>query len=170
VYVKVYIWLVKKPSCTVRPSMLSRTTEYALRAVTCLASQVAGGTTLSSADEIAGITQVPRRYLHRVLQHLAAAGLVESRCGSHGGYALARSADTITILAVVDAEEPVRRICRCPLNLPSHTSLCPLHAEMDRAYAVTEQAFAKVTIADLLNSTSPIVPLLDSHPVAGRHR
>jgi Rrf2 family protein len=142
--------------------MLSRTTEYALRAVTCLAGQAAGGKTLSSADEIAGITQVPRRYLHRVLQNLAAAGLVESRCGSRGGYVLARAADSITILDVVGAVEPVRRICRCPLNLPSHTSLCPLHAEMDRAYAVMEQAFAKVTIADVLNSTSPIVPLIDS--------
>jgi Rrf2 family protein len=126
------------------------------------ASQAACSKTPSSADEVAGITQIPRRYLHRVMQNLATAGLVESRCGSHGGYLLAKSADSITILDVVDAVEPMGRICKCPLNLQSHTSLCPLHAELDRAYAATEEAFAKVTIADLLNSTNPIIPLSES--------
>lgn len=141
--------------------MLSKTTEYALRAVTCLAGQAACGKTPSSAEEIAGITKIPRRYLHRVMQNLANADLVESRCGSQGGYSLARSAEAITILDIVDAVEPLGRICNCPLNLQSHTSLCPLHAELDRAYAATEEAFAKVTIAGLLNSTSPIIPLVE---------
>ncbi len=161
-HVKVYVWVIRKFPQAVKAPMLSRTTEYALRAVTYLARQAACGKTPSSADEIAGITRIPRRYLHRVMQNLTAAGLVESRCGSHGGYLLARTAETITILDVVDAVESARRICKCPLNLQSHTTLCPLHAELDRAYAVTEQAFAKVTIAGLLNSTSPIVPLSDS--------
>ncbi|QDT05031.1 HTH-type transcriptional repressor NsrR [Rubripirellula lacrimiformis] len=142
--------------------MLSKTTEYALRAVTCLASQAACGNTPSSADEVAGITQIPRRYLHRVMQSLAHADLVESRCGSHGGYSLARPASAISILDVVESVEPLGRIFSCPLNLETHTSLCPLHAELDRAYAATQQAFGKVSIADLLNSTSPIVPLCDS--------
>jgi len=142
--------------------MLSKTTEYALRAVTCLASEAACGKTPSSAEEVAGITKIPRRYLHRVMQNLATAGLVESRCGSHGGYLLAKPADSITILDVVDAVEPMGRICNCPLNLQSHTSLCPLHTELDRAYAATEEAFTKVTIANLLNSTDPIIPLSES--------
>ncbi len=142
--------------------MLTQTTEYALRAVTFLASQAACGKTPSSADKIAAITQIPRRYLHRVMQNLTAEGLVESRCGVQGGYLLARAAESITILDVVNAVEPVRRICNCPLNLQSHTSLCPLHAELDHAYEVTEQAFANVTIAGLLNSTSPILPFIDA--------
>ncbi|MCM2369481.1 Rrf2 family transcriptional regulator [Aporhodopirellula aestuarii] len=142
--------------------MLSKTTEYALRAVTCLAGQAACGKTPSPADEVAGITQIPRRYLHRVMQNLAAAGLVESRCGTHGGYLLARPAEAITILNVVAAVEPMARICNCPLNLQSHTALCPLHAELDRAYAATEEAFAKVTIAALLSSANPIVPMCET--------
>ena len=143
-------------------AMLSKTTEYALRAVVCLASQSPCGKLPSSADDVARITKVPRRYLHRVMQNLGAAGLVDSRCGPHGGYSLAKRADAITILDVVNAVEPLGRIFHCPLSLKSHTSLCPLHAELDRAYAATEEAFAKVTIANLLNSTSPIVPLSDS--------
>lgn len=139
--------------------MLSKTTEYALRAVTCLAGRSAMGESPSPAEKVAEMTQIPRRYLHRVMDSLRDAGLVESRCGSSGGYLLARPADRITILDVVHAVEPVTRICNCPLDLESHTSLCPLHAELDRAYEATEEAFAKVTIAAVLNSTSPITPL-----------
>ena len=37
-----------------------------------------------------------------------------------------------------------------------------LHAELDRAYEATENAFAAVTMKQLLESTSPIVPLCES--------
>lgn len=140
--------------------MLSKTAEYALRAVTCLAEREATGGNPSSADTLAEITKVPRRYLNRVLQDLAAGGLVASRCGARGGYDLARPTDEITILDVVNAVAPLQRIRECPLGLKSHTSLCPLHAELDKAYEATEEAFAAITMKQLLESTSPIVPLL----------
>jgi hypothetical protein len=55
----------------------------------------------------------------------------------------------------------LERIRRCPLGLPSHTRLCPLHRELDKAYAETEKAFARVTLDQLLRSTSAIVPLCE---------
>ncbi len=61
--------------------MLSKTAEYALRAVTCMGAQ---GERAVSADFLAQQTKVPRRYLTRVLQDLAAAGLVQSRPGPGG--------------------------------------------------------------------------------------
>jgi hypothetical protein len=48
------------------------------------------------------------------------------------------------------------------LGLKSHTALCPLHKELDRAYAATEKAFRAVTIKQLVESTSPIIPLCES--------
>lgn len=137
--------------------MLSKTAEYALRAVACLSGQA--GTPVS-ADVLAEKTKVPRRYLTRVLQDLAAAGLVCSRPGPGGGYELQEAPD-LTILDVVNAVSPLERIRSCPLGLKSHTDLCPLHAALDRAYAATEAAFAGVTINQLLESTSPILPLCD---------
>lgn len=138
--------------------MLSRTAEYALRAVTSLA---AGDESAISADVLAKKTKVPRRYLTRVMQALAAAGLVSSRSGPGGGYLLAKDATQLSILDVVNAVAPLERIRTCPLGLDSHTSLCPLHAELDRAYAATETAFASVTISQLLSSTSSIVALCE---------
>jgi Rrf2 family protein len=138
--------------------MLPKTAEYALRAVVWLAREPDQP---ASADCVAEHTQVPRRYLHKVLQDLVAEKLVRSQPGPGGGYALARSPTRITILDVVNAVAPLERIRRCPLELSSHTRLCPLHKELDKAYAATEQAFASVNIARLIRSTSKIVPLCE---------
>ena len=138
--------------------MLTKTAEYALRAVVCLAGSA--GQSLA-ADVLAERTKVPRRYLHRVLQDLVTAQLVRSRPGPGGGYELDRPVDEITILAIVDAVSPIERIKACPLGLVSHTELCPLHYELDRAYAATEAAFRGVTVKQVIESTSPIVPLCE---------
>jgi Rrf2 family protein len=99
--------------------------------------------------------------LHTVLQDLVRAGLVRSQPGPGGGYALAKSPDVIAILDVVNAVAPLERINSCPLGLRSHTSLCPLHRELDRVYAETERALSKVSIGQLIRSKSPITPLCE---------
>ena len=138
--------------------MLPKTAEYALRTIVCLARESEHA---ESADRLADQTKVPRRYIHTVLQDLVKAELVTSRSGPGGGYMLDKSPDEISILDVVNAVAPVERIRHCPLGLPSHTSLCPLHKELDKAYAATEAAFSRVTIGQLLRSTSPFIPLCD---------
>lgn len=139
--------------------MLSKTAEYALRAVACFSAQP--GQTVS-ADYLAERTKVPRRYLQRVLQDLVAADMVRSRSGPGGGYELVSPTDELTILDVVNAVSPLERIRKCPLGLVSHKELCPLHAELDRAYAATEAAFRGVTLKELIESTSPIIPLCET--------
>jgi Rrf2 family protein len=138
--------------------MLTKTAEYALRAVAALGQSPREP---RSADALSERTRVPRRYLHKVLQDLTRAGLVQSRPGPGGGYSLLRAADQVTILDVVNAVAPLERIRRCPLGLRSHTRLCPLHRELDRVYEETEAAFARVTIGELLRSSEDIVPLCE---------
>lgn len=138
--------------------MLSKTAEYALRAVVWLAREP--GRT-ESADHLSKIAKVPRRYLHKVLQDLVHAEIVRSQPGPRGGYVLDKPPEEVSILDIVNAVAPLERIRECPLGLSSHTSLCPLHQELDKAYAATEQAFAGVTLAELTSSTSLIVPLCE---------
>jgi Rrf2 family protein len=138
--------------------MLSKTAEYALRAAVCLAQLPEQP---ASADNLAELTQVPRRYLHKVVQDLVHAGLVRSQPGPGGGYSLARIPEKITILDVVNAVAPFERIKHCPLGLPSHTKLCPLHKELDRVYAHAEEALRRVTLAKLLRSSNAVIPLCD---------
>lgn len=138
--------------------MLPKTSEYALRAVVWLAREPGRP---SSADDLAEHTRVPRRYLQKVLQDLARGGLVRSQPGPGGGYALVTHPEELTILDVVNAVAPLERIRSCPLGLPSHAKLCPLHRELDEAYAATESALGRVTIASVIQSARLNEPLCE---------
>jgi Rrf2 family nitric oxide-sensitive transcriptional repressor len=127
--------------------MLSQTAEYALRAVVTLAQNDAGGKT---TQEIARESQVPLDYLCKVLNSLARAGILRAQRGRRGGFTLALPAERMTVLDVVNAVDPIRRIRSCPLQLDAHkVRLCPLHRKLDHALALVEEAFATTTIASL---------------------
>jgi Rrf2 family protein len=140
--------------------MISQSTEYALRAVVCLAEEP--DSRLSTA-RIAETTRVPPGYLSKVLQALARAGLVTSVPGRVGGFRLTRSPTSITVLDVVNAVDPVKRIESCPLGLRSHrTRLCPLHRRLDEAAEALERAFAATTIAEIVGEPGPIRALCEA--------
>jgi len=137
--------------------VFSQTVEYALRAVVHLASQ---SPTARTTDQIAAATLVPRAYLSKVLQSLIRAGIVQSQRGLGGGMALAKRADQLTILEVVNAVEPLARIRTCPLGLAAHgVHLCPLHSRLDQAIATVEEALGNSTLGELLAQPTRSVPL-----------
>ena len=128
--------------------MISQTAEYALCAIVFLAGQnQAPRTTV----EIADATQVPVGYLAKVMQNLSRSGLVSSQRGLGGGFVLADAAEKLTVYAVVDAVDPIKRYPKCPLGLVEHGKrLCPLHSRLDEAAELVEKSFAATTVADLL--------------------
>lgn len=139
--------------------MFSQTVEYALRAVVYLAAEApAARTTAQMADA----TKVPKDYLAKIVQGLARAGLVRTQRGVGGGVVLAKDPAAVTILDVVNAVEPIRRITTCPLGLKAHgVRLCPLHKRMDNALAAVEEAFRSTTLAEVLAEPTESVPLCD---------
>lgn len=139
--------------------MLSQTVEYALRAAVYLADQSPQAIT---TEQIAKKTRVPQAYLSKVMQGLARAGIVKSQRGVHGGFVLTKAPDQLTILEVVDAVDPIRRIDTCPLGLASHgANLCPLHRRLDDALASVQHAFASTTLAEVLAEPTNSIPLCD---------
>jgi Rrf2 family nitric oxide-sensitive transcriptional repressor len=144
--------------------MLSQTVEYALRAVVHLADRAPASRT---TEQVAAATRVPRAYLSKVLQSLAQAGIVHSQRGIGGGVGLAKKPEELTILEVVNAVEPIRRITTCPLGLAAHGArLCPLHRRVDDALALVERAFGSTTLAEVLAEPTASVPLCDFPHVA----
>jgi len=140
--------------------MISPTAEYALRAVVAIAQ--ANGEA-APTQGIAKVTKVPPGYLPKVLQMLGRAGLVASRRGLGGGFRLAKPAAALTVLEVVNAVDPIKRITRCPLDLESHgPNLCPLHKRLDEATEYIERSFASTTIAELLAQPGRSTPFCDA--------
>jgi Rrf2 family protein len=86
---------------------LSRASGYVLNALTYLARHPGGGWV--AAHTVAAAEGLPERFLVKALTRLAAAGVLRTNRGPHGGYRLARPARSISLLEVVEAvDEPVR--------------------------------------------------------------
>jgi Rrf2 family protein len=75
--------------------------DYAVRAAVELAA--VGG--LANAEQIAQAQDIPLNFLENILRDLRRAGIVESRRGQAGGYALARPAEEISVADVIRAVE-----------------------------------------------------------------
>jgi len=170
VYVRVYD--VKGARCDPNgdggeATMLTQTAEYALRAAVWLAQQ---GQRCVASERLAQVTQIPRRYLHHVLQALVRAGLVESYPGPGGGYRLAKEPQEITVLDIVNAVSPVPRIRHCPIIGGGHgANLCPLHRAIDRAAALVEAEFGRVTLQQLIPPAKDQSPLCEKRSALSQH-
>lgn len=137
--------------------MLSQTTEYALRAMSCLAYMP---DKLVSTAQLAEVTHVPMNYLAKVLQLLAKADLITGRRGVGGGYKLNRPASDISLMDVINSIDPIERIDSCPLKLDNHMGkLCPLHARLDEAAKMLIDTFASISLADMIAEDPSIRPL-----------
>lgn len=130
--------------------MLSLTTEYALRAMVCVANLERDRSITS--EDIAAWSKVPRDYLSKILRDLVVAGLIRSQRGPNGGFSLARPAPEISILDVVNAVDPIQRITKCPLGNPLHVQLCPLHRRIDDAIGMIEREFRGTHLAEVLET------------------
>jgi Rrf2 family protein len=110
--------------------------------------------------EIAEGTRAAPGYLVKVLQSLTKAEILSAQRGSQGGFTLRRSAESLSVLEVINAIDPIERITTCPLGLESHgTHLCPMHKQIDEGMGAIQESFSSSTIQDLLNTPSRSRPL-----------
>ena len=94
--------------------ILSRTGEYALRAVLHLAE---GGTDAPMrVDDIAEALSVPRNYLSKILHELGRAGVLTSSRGPGGGFRLATSPTQLALADVVGRFDPLDEAPSCLLG------------------------------------------------------
>ena len=82
---------------------ISRKIDYAIRAMIHLAGIPDG--TVVPFREIGRQMDVPEDFLAKILKTLVDQGIVRSTRGPHGGYKLARAAEDITVLEIIEAAE-----------------------------------------------------------------
>lgn len=90
---------------------LGNQVEWALHCMTVLASRPADAKV--SAKVLAEFHDVPKEYLSKSLQLLSNAGLVHTTLGPKGGYSLAKPADQISFLDIVEAVEGKTKTFNC---------------------------------------------------------
>jgi Rrf2 family iron-sulfur cluster assembly transcriptional regulator len=131
---------------------LTREGEYGIRSVLHLAACGDGG--VASSEEIARQQDIPLCFLRKILQALARSGLVRSRRGAHGGFALATPADSITLLSVIEAVEGPVMLNTCVLGVGEcqRERVCPVHPLWREAQDRLVGVLRSTTMADLLAS------------------
>jgi Rrf2 family protein len=82
---------------------LTTLAEYGVICALHLAKRAAEGPV--TGRDIAERERLPGDYVEQILLRLRRAGIVRSTRGAHGGYALARAADAISIRDVIEASE-----------------------------------------------------------------
>lgn len=132
--------------------MINQATDYAFRAVLFLAGLPQGE--VVDAQTIAEREFIPMRFLLKIMPSLIRAGIVRSKRGAGGGYALAKEAQNITFLDVIEAIEGPVRINRCLID-PEYCSKkgsdhCPVHNELAQVQQKLVSELAQHNFKDLL--------------------
>ena len=130
--------------------MLTRTAEYAVRAVVLLARHY--GERLVSADEIASRLGAPRNYLSKTLNALTHRGILTSARGPGGGYALAIAPNALSVAAIADVfadAKPGGARCLLDDSLCDPTHPCSAHRRWTEIALNAREPLLRTAIGEL---------------------
>jgi Rrf2 family protein len=139
-------------------AMISRTAEYAVRAMVAL--KMHGAQSRLRAEQVSDLTGIPTNYLSKILHALARAGLVTGQRGRHGGFALAERRRPITAFDIVDQFDQISSRRRCLLGNAecSARTACTAHSEWDAVWTTYEQFLRSQTVDRLASPPSRARP------------
>jgi len=148
-------------------SLYGAAVEYAIH---CLLWLAPSREQPASSRDLAELQGVSPAMVAKLMPKLEKAGIVSARDGVAGGYRLARSADEITVLDIVEAVDGGKRVfgCRevrldCILfggQAPAWAGggTCSVHAVMLRAEKSMRREMAGTTLLDLANAVAVKAP------------
>ncbi len=143
------------PAFGVAMISLSKATGYGIRALAYLAAKPSNS--LCGILEIAAHENIPPVYLRKVLGELRRHRLLRSVKGIHGGYELARPAETITLWEVFRLLEPDPYVDSCPLGRGAcnGSNPCALHTDWQRLREEMVRLLQNKTISEIAAESPP---------------
>lgn len=131
---------------------LTRRADYAIRAVLALGRATEGEPL--SVRRVAAEQRIPARFLPLIMRDLVRVGLIEGTTGRAGGYRLARAAEAVSLLDIVEAVEgdSRRRTCILRGGPCAAGAACDIHAVVVAAQEALLERLASVSVADLIST------------------
>jgi FeS assembly SUF system regulator len=127
---------------------IGKLTDYATVILATLASDRAR---LLNASTLAERTHIAAPTVAKLLKQLHRAGLVNSMRGTHGGYQLARSPDSISAAAILDALEGPIALTDCSVGSGNccleHS--CGVSRSWQRLSAAVRKSLSDISLAQL---------------------
>ncbi len=129
---------------------LSKTTEYALRILTLMASDTEK---MYSSVQLYGKLKIPKKYLQKLLTDLSKNGLIKSIQGRSGGFMLAKKSNKIFVSDIIEAVEGFKSepTCffgfeKCSLEHP-----CSMHDVWTKAHKDIIKVLSSTPLSELKN-------------------
>ena len=141
--------------------MLTNKGKYGLKAMVHLAGL--GPDALAQVADVAEANAISKKFLDHILTELRHAGLVYSKKGKGGGYALARPAHEIRVGAIVRVLDGPLASIPCasvtafrPCDDCADLKTCPVRLIMVEARNAVASILDNRTLAELRASTDPV--------------
>jgi len=133
---------------------LTRAADYGVRVMVHLAAAPPGKRLL--LPELAQAAEAPVSFLSKVLQALTRAGLIGSRRGQAGGFAISPHGLRANLREVIEAVDgPIRlNVCLSPGRSCGRKQWCPAHPVWARAQRAMFEVLESVTIAGLADQAA----------------
>ena len=133
-------------------NILRQNSDYALRAMVNLAERYGGQ--VVSTRQLSEEEEVAYPFMAKIMQKLAAAGLVTSQMGPHGGFALARAPEKISLLDVVGAVQGdvTLKACFMPGHQCPRRPKCPISRRIAGLQQQIVAYLENTTLADVLSA------------------
>jgi FeS assembly SUF system regulator len=134
---------------------LSKITDYGILVLSHLARGPHAAT--HNAREIAGAVELPLPVVSKLLKVLARAGVLESRRGSKGGFALTRRPEELRVTEMIEALDGPVALTECSgeQSLCQRAGSCAVRAPLQVINTAVENTLATITLADLINPAFP---------------
>lgn len=127
---------------------LSHKLEYACRVLAQLALTRAHSK-LAHIDALSEAERIPANYLVQILNELRNAGLITSKRGKQGGYALAREPEKIRLAEIVEAIDPELMDCKFEAGGHSGERVAEVWTDIS---ACLEEKIGSYTLDDIVVS------------------
>ncbi len=130
--------------------LIRRNTGYGLRALLYMAANSEHAS--FTAEDLAAAADSSADFMHKIMQALRDAGIVESKRGRSGGFRLAKEPREINLLEVVNALQGPLRVNRCVIGLKvcERSPRCPLRPTWMSIQQTLEEGLRGTTLADLV--------------------
>ncbi len=130
----------------------TRSTEYAIRALTYLALH-REGVQFHLAREMSESLGIPAPFLGKILQPLVMRGILESQRGRNGGFRLSKDPNDVSLYEIANSQELIYEKRQCFLGQAecSDERACPMHEYWKIASADFETRMSSTTLQGLID-------------------
>lgn len=138
---------------------IKKYTDYGLRVLMYLALQNPG--TRSTIKDICSAYDIPKNHVNKIIHHLGKAGLIDTKRGKNGGFALARAPQEIRLDKVIREMEGDTPWVNCRTPYCKIVPVCTLKDILAQGKTKFYDYLSEYTLASLVANKQELIAVFE---------